>query len=42
MSEQLAVQACFLAYVFSFATTGLIWLVRRDHLDHASVSDSVE
>lgn len=37
MAQQLTVQACFLAYVFSFAATGMIWLVRKDGMDRAAV-----
>ena len=42
MAQQLTVQACFLAYIFSFATTGMIWLVRKDNFDCAAVTVEAE
>ena len=42
MTQQLTVQACFLAYVFSFATTSMIWLVRKDGLDRSAVTVEAE
>lgn len=42
MAQQLTVQAWFLGYVFSFALTGLVWLVRKDQLDYAALPVSKE